>query len=253
VEHREHGHVRPLGWLGMSATGRIKSLSEPLAPPAGCHYPEGTSLRVVTRTVRAKNDFYETPAWAVTGILPKILPPSFDDAVPIVVDAGAGTGAISAVIAAYNPRAEVIGVEKDPELVEKARARGLYSAEFIQANFLKWEPVVAPTHVIMNPPYSYAMQFVQHAQKIVRRGGVVTALLRLSFLASKQRREFFATHPANVYVLTKRPSFTGKGTDACDYAWFTWQAGEGGRLFQINYDDTSRRRPRAQRSTPEAG
>jgi len=25
-----------------------------------------------------------------------------------------------------------------------------------------------------------------------------------------------------MFVLSKRPSFTGKGTDATDYAWFVW-------------------------------
>jgi predicted RNA methylase len=235
----------------VSATGRIKSLSGPLAPPSGCTYPEGTSLRVVTRTVRAKNDYYETPSWAVSGILPRILPPAVDGVAPIVVDAGAGTGSISATIAHYNPRAEIVGVEKDHELVEKARARGIYSAEFVTANFLKWEPTVAPTHVVMNPPYSYAQQFVEHALSIVKRGGTVAALLRLSFIAGKARREFHAKHPCNVHVLTKRPSFTGGGTDASDYAWFVWTQGEpGGRWFPINYDDHSRRRPRAKRQVP---
>jgi predicted RNA methylase len=235
----------------MSATGRVKVLSEPLSPGAGVRFPEGTSLRVVTRTVRSKGDFYETPDWCVTGLLPKILPPSFDDAAPIVVDAGAGTGAISAAVAEYNKKIEIVGVEKNAELVGKARARGIYAAEFVQANFLGWKPNVTPTHVIMNPPYSYAQRFVEHALSIVRRGGTVAALLRLSFLASKQRREFHAKHPADVYVLTKRPSFTGKGTDACDYAWFVWITGEGGHWHLLNYDDQSKRRPRAQRKTSE--
>ena len=28
--------------------------------------------------------------------------------------------------------------------------------------------------------------------------------------------------PTSLFVLSKRPSFTGKGTDATDYAWYVW-------------------------------
>lgn len=203
----------------MSATGRIKVLSEPLKPPAGCHYPEGSTLRVVTRTKRAKGDFYETPAWCIDEILPHL---PFADAT-LVVDAGAGTGAIAARIAAKHPHIEIVGVEKNADLVAQARARELNAAEFVEANFESWQVEGgAPEIVIMNPPYSRALEFVKRALSIVKRGGTVAALLRISFLASKGRREFLRKHMPDAFVLSRRPSFTGGGTDACDYAWFVW-------------------------------
>jgi hypothetical protein len=74
--------------------------------------------------------------------------------------------------------------------------------------------------IITNPPYSLAFEFCQHA---VKRAGHVFLLLRLNFLASKKRREWFKENePAALIVLSERPSFTGSGTDATDYAWFYW-------------------------------
>lgn len=207
----------------MSATNRIKVLSEALAPPAGTQYPEGSSLRVVSRTKRRKNDFYETPAWAVDAIVP-LLP--IREANAIIVDAGSGNGAIAAALEGkLGPGGEIVGVEKQEELVALARDRNLYNAEFVVGDFEKdtIEYRGAPNIIIMNPPYSRAQEFVTRALRLVARGGIVVALLRLGFLSSRRRTEFHKKHPAAFYVLNKRPSFTGDGkTDASDYAWFVW-------------------------------
>ena len=83
--------------------------------------------------------------------------------------------------------------------------------------------------VIMNPPYKQAMEFVQRARKLMGRR-TVAALLRLSFLESQKRRAFWQENPADVYVLSRRPSFTAGGTDSAAYAWFVWSREPGGRL-----------------------
>jgi len=76
--------------------------------------------------------------------------------------------------------------------------------------------------VITNPPFSLAQEFIE---KSLTLANCVVMLLRLNFLASKSRKEFWQKHPPTaIHVLTKRPSFTGKGTDATDYAWFVWDA-----------------------------
>ena len=55
---------------------------------------------------------------------------------------------------------------------------------------------------------------LEHAQCVVM-------LLRINFLGSKKRYGFWKKNPPQaMYVLSKRPSFTGKGTDATEYAWF---------------------------------
>lgn len=75
--------------------------------------------------------------------------------------------------------------------------------------------------VVGNPPYSDAEAHVRHALSIARKGAAF--LLRLAFLESAGREDFWrANTPSRVIVLTRRPSFTGGGTDNCAYGWFIW-------------------------------
>lgn len=75
--------------------------------------------------------------------------------------------------------------------------------------------------LISNPPFSLAFEFCQRA--VVRYNNVFL-LLRLNFLASGKRKEWFkANEPDALFVLSKRPCFTNDGkTDATDYAWYFW-------------------------------
>lgn len=73
---------------------------------------------------------------------------------------------------------------------------------------------------VTNPPYSLAFEFVQRAVKLYTE---VFMLLRLNFLASQARAEWFKQHePRALFVLSKRPCFVNGKSDACDYAWFYW-------------------------------
>ncbi|MGL5328968.1 MAG: hypothetical protein ACRDD7_06845 [Peptostreptococcaceae bacterium] len=77
--------------------------------------------------------------------------------------------------------------------------------------------------IIGNPPYSLAKEFIEKCFDIVSENGQVIMLLRTAFLESKSRYEFWQENPlTGLYVLSKRPSFTGKGTDATSYSWFIW-------------------------------
>lgn len=59
--------------------------------------------------------------------------------------------------------------------------------------------------VITNPPFSIAQPFADHALALAPE---VMLLLRLNFLASKKRREWWRAHkPSAVFVLGERPSF----------------------------------------------
>lgn len=86
-------------------------------------------------------------------------------------------------------------------------------------DFFDWN---GPTDLIItNPPFSLAAEFVDHACK---NATTVFMLLRLNLLIpSIKRYEWWKSNPpVALYVLSKRPSFTGSGTDATDYAWFVW-------------------------------
>lgn len=77
--------------------------------------------------------------------------------------------------------------------------------------------------IIGNPPYSKAREFIEKCFKLQNENGVVIMLLRTAFLESKSRFDFWQQHPlSELHILSKRPSFTGKGTDATSYSWFIW-------------------------------
>ena len=74
--------------------------------------------------------------------------------------------------------------------------------------------------ILTNPPFSIAKEFIEHSMMC---STTVIMLLRVNFLGSQARHDFWNQFPPDgLIILSKRPSFTGKGTDATDYAWFVW-------------------------------
>ena len=95
-----------------------------------------------------------------------------------------------------------------------------------------------------NPPYSMAEDFIRQSRLLYPNASIVM-LLRLSFLASASREELYLDFEIpDVYVLPNRPSFVGKGTDSCDYAWYVWsnREGFGGRISRLACVDKAVRR-----------
>jgi hypothetical protein len=77
--------------------------------------------------------------------------------------------------------------------------------------------------IITNPPFNLAVDFLT---KSLTEGTTVVYLLRLNFLGSQKRKEFWQANPvSHLFVLSKRPSFTGNGTYSIEYAWFVWDRG----------------------------
>jgi hypothetical protein len=86
-------------------------------------------------------------------------------------------------------------------------------------NFFDWDGYV--DLIMGNPPYSIAQRFIEHA---LPRCGTLIFLLRLNFLGSLKRKEFWNQNkPDTLFVLSKRPSFRMTGTDMTEYAWYVWQ------------------------------
>jgi hypothetical protein len=160
--------------------------------------------------VRHPDDYYATPSWCTRAILRYL--PKFRRA----LDPCAGDGAILAEVrATYGARVEVEGIE-----IDKARAKAA-GARCADALKVDWPNVDL---VIMNPPFKLAMEFVEASLRQVVPGGTVAVLLRLAWLASQKRAAFLRANTPSVYVLPRRPSFTGRGTDSTDYAWMVWDS-----------------------------
>jgi methylase of polypeptide subunit release factors len=206
---------------------------------------------------RHEHDFYETPAWAIDIALDALgIGPDFDG---YVVDCGTGTGAIAQRVAERARRADVRGIERELDLLEKAQAARSTSIAWEQADWLSWKADGPADLVIANPPYQlthwdpelvvkkkgkptgeiggividdkhYAEKFIRKALDVAGKKGTVAMLLRENYLVPKTRRALRAEHgKPDIFALERRPSFNGSGTDACDYAWIVWSPKRAGR------------------------
>lgn len=88
--------------------------------------------------------------------------------------------------------------------------------------------------IIGNPPYTFAKEFTEKCLSLLKDDGKLIFLLRTAFLESKSRYQFWQDNPlSGLYVLSKRPSFTGKGTDATSYSWFVWDKSNNKQIIKI--------------------
>lgn len=88
-------------------------------------------------------------------------------------------------------------------------------------------------HIVTNPPYILAEQFVRNS--LTKTTGKVAMLCKLAFLEGAKRRAFFAETPlARVYVFSKRISLYRNGekgsysSSMIAFAWFVWEHGYEG-------------------------
>lgn len=153
----------------------------------------------------------------------------------LIVEPSVGGGAFVKACRARWPTASIVGVDLDPEAEGKA-----FVDRFYHADFATWEPEGESLAdlVIGNPPYSHAYEHVRKAHRIIRMGqwrGTVAFLLRLGFLAGQKRHPWWRElkkdgWAPDVHVLSKRPSFTGGGTDSTEYGLFVFGPWADGRI-----------------------
>ena len=161
-------------------------------------------------------DRYYTPdplAEALTALLPI-------RATDRAVEPSCGGGAFVRAIMRRTPR--VHALDLDP------KARGLSETPFSRVGDFLREPTpeIGYDWCVGNPPYQGAERHVLRGLRSVREGGSVAFLLRLGFLEGQNRINFWRQHPARkVFVLSERPSFTGRGTDSAAYGFFWWTRG----------------------------
>ncbi|MGC8475005.1 MAG: methyltransferase domain-containing protein [Acetobacteraceae bacterium] len=67
----------------------------------------------------------------------------------VVVDLGCGPGTVTGLLQARFPRATLIGVDRSPAMLERARA-AVPGARFVAADFATWRPEVAPDLIFSN-------------------------------------------------------------------------------------------------------
>lgn len=158
--------------------------------------------------VRHPDDFYRTPKWCTELLMDYLSLPKEAR----ILDIAAGDGAILDVFKEKGHH--TYGIEINEQRCVDANENHIMElGDYLETS--RFEKYV----VVTNPPYKLAMEFMS---KAVKENEIVCSLLRLPWLASSKRKEWLKKNTPTVAVLSKRPSFTGNGTDATDYAWMIW-------------------------------
>lgn len=164
-------------------------------------------------TERKQRDFYETPRYTIDSLLN-----AFPLNKGLILEPCAGNGAIVNAIKDFGYTNTILANDIN-ESVYNIKSDGNTCQDFLTI-----EKGLPYSTIITNPPYSMAEEFIEHSHYLTEGLDCdIIMLLRLNFLGSQKRYNFWSRHPVNnLYVLSKRPSFTGEGTDATEYAWFIW-------------------------------
>lgn len=201
----------------------------------------GRTLRGGPATERAVHDQYETPEWATRLILSRLSTRIWEANAQTsarVLEPACGTGAITRILLEHDGfyAKHVTGVDVDPTMVVRHEQLGVHtkcldfvtSAPDYSARGFRFDLIIT------NPPYKLAEAYARAALPLLSAQGELALLLRLNFLAGQKRSALHREHPSDVYVLPRRPSFTGNGTDATEYAWLVWGPGRGNRWFLLD-------------------
>lgn len=163
---------------------------------------------------RQEHDYYATDPKAMELLLAE------ETFAPVIWECACGEGHLSKILEEHG--FEVISTD----LIY----RGFGNDEPI--DFLKETFDNFDGDIVTNPPYRYALNFVQKALESVRVGGKVAMFLKLQFLEGKERRKFFDENPPRtVYVSSsqlncaKNGKFEKYSSSAVAYAWFVWEKG----------------------------
>jgi hypothetical protein len=204
--------MMPLAANAISTHGDIHNLSWPLSP-------------AVLLGLCKDREAYETPRWAIEAILDVEL------TTPLILDPCSGTGIIGQVCREHELTVTEIDIEDWAALIPGHMRPG--TAPVID-DFLKTDLDLSRTTVIMNPPFSLAERFVDHAVNSGARK--IICFQRQAWRESLTRREWWEENaPARVWVCGSRANCwrfdvlgskwaSSSGTNT-SHAWYVWERG----------------------------
>lgn len=162
---------------------------------------------------REANDYYATEPKAVELLL------ELEDFTQLVVwECACGEGHLSKAMEAKGL------VVHSSDIVN--RGYGIVY-DFLSAENKEWKG-----HILTNPPYKYAKEFIEKALSVVADGCKVAMFLPIRYTEGKARKKMFeAFPPKTIYISSSRlkcainGNFESMKGSATSYAWFVWQKG----------------------------
>lgn len=188
-------------------------------------------------------DYYATPPKEVTNIL-KILNLNLNNAT--ILEPCCGGGHMVEGIYQYNRNAKIIATDI------KKRTNYFLTRDAVGDNIIyyygdKYDylsdeyPFNKIDYIIMNPPFSVIIPFVQHSLEIANKG--VLMLGRLQFLETESRYEKILKDnpPTEIYVYVdrigcyKNGDFSQKPNCIQAYAWFYWDKNNSNKETKLKF------------------
>lgn len=179
---------------------------------------------------RQAEDYYATPPEEVTNILEVL---GLDLTGANILEPCCGGGHMVEGIWQYNKSANILATDimqrTNYFITRDAVGDTIMYHYGTKYDFLSDDyPIENADYVIMNPPFSLIIPFVQHSLEIATKG--VLMLGRLEFLESKKRYEevFSIYPPTDIYVYVdriacyKNGDFSEKPSSIQAYAWYYW-------------------------------
>lgn len=174
-----------------------------------------------SNVIREEDDFYATPPVATQALVDylKVNYPELNDS--FIWEPACGKGHISEVL--KNAGYKVLSTD----LV--SRGYGVHDFDFLATDNTKTN-----CHIITNPPYKYAQDFVEKAMDIMEDGKLCCMLLKLTFLEGKKRYEMFKKYPPEQILVFSTRINCAHGGDfektsefggAVAYGWYIWRKG----------------------------
>lgn len=176
-------------------------------------------------TEREVNDFYATPPMSVVSLIKYCKENNIELSDKQILEPCCGKGHISEVLK------QTYGLQVDSrDLINRGYGE-------IFENFLENKDTNVNKHIITNPPYRYAKEFVEHSMQMLSDNNYVCMLLKLTFLEGTKRQSMFKKYPPyKVLVFSDRINCSLGGdfekdsqyNGAVCYAWFIWKVGYTG-------------------------
>lgn len=193
-------------------------------------------------------DYYATPPKEVLNILKTL---QLDLSESKILEPSCGGGHMVEGIYKYNPQTTIYATDikerANPFLVRDAVGKNIFYYYGDKYDFLSDKYSIKDCdmndidYVIMNPPFSVIIPFVQHSLDIAKKG--VLMFGRLQFLESVARYEkvFADNPPTDVWVYVDRVAcykngdFSIKPNSIQAYAWFYWDKNRIGETTKLNF------------------